>query len=366
MSALEVLASLCLAVSLFAAYARFHPQNPDDDPQVGFSTIRSTWWRWSILSLAADAVSAPLLTRLLLQPGPPPAQLYSFLMPAWLLLLVISLADAVRSVRFRSAMGELATVEGSRPSQTPTYVLTVLWLALAMPWPFVLQFNRGAGAAYAAFVGFIAFRMIMALSFGRLTKEPSILNSDPELADLVARSGVKVNWLGHGAGAQFNAFALPGGKIIIVGPRSSLPTRQAHAIIAHELTHLKYGDVDLYVRMLVARSIFGLAVSLPVLISAGDQLTWGHCLVAIALARAANGLVTLAFGPHTRRHEFRADREAASIVDPDSIANGLTRIHLAQGAPDVWPRWLEPFMTHPPLKQRIAAIRASAPSEGTA
>ena len=361
MSVLEAMATLCLAVSLFAAFARFHPQDPNAEPDWSFAVIRSTWWRWSVLSIIADAASVPMLVALALDPGPAPSTLLSIIGPIWVLMLVVSAADATRTARFRKAMGEFAAVEGARPSQVAAYAVTMLWFVVTIPIPIIFRFDHGSAAAFFAFVAFVAYRMVMALSFNRLTKEPSILDADPEIRELVERSGIRLDWIGHAASAQFNAFALPNHKILIMGPRSSLPALETHALVAHELTHLKYGDVALYVRMLLVRSFAGLAVSLPVLIVAGDQLTWGICLIAIALARAANGVVTLAFAKACRNIEFRADREAGTLVDPRAMVDALTRIHLGQGAPHVWPSWLSPFMTHPSLAERRRALLGPTP-----
>jgi Zn-dependent protease with chaperone function len=146
-----------------------------------------------------------------------------------------------------------------------------------------------------------------------------------------------------------NAFALPGGTVVVTDPLVKLATDDAalQGVLAHEIGHVAHRDL---VRQVVSGTVVGAVVTLI----AGDVSG-----VAVALPAA------LARLSYSRDMEREADAYAVDLLGRKGIAAGpfadlLQRLqaeHAAGAAPD-WTRYLQ---THPDTAERIEAIRAAAP-----
>lgn len=161
------------------------------------------------------------------------------------------------------------------------------------------------------------------------------------------------------------------------GLLQKLSSSELAAVLAHEITHIRHGDVFV-MRLAVAAGsmthamadagIFLLIAYFPVLWSTGSALS----LAAIALLITAPMVSDLLQLSLSRRREFLADAGAVELTgDPLSLARALERIQKLQG--DDWERfaarggrWLRWFRTHPTTAERIERLRelVAAPRPG--
>lgn len=358
-------ATACLAVVLFAFFMRFQAQPVNISREEAFGRSTAAFKFWSAVIAAADLISVPLLVYVAIDPTP--SRWRHFPLFTLVVVLAFVIGEKARSRRFRSIHTDAAPASemSEPPSTTPSVVFAFTWLGLLSPLV-MLDLNRGQQFALFAYASTIAWRALIWAHYRQAFKRPSELDKEPDVTELAERMGVNVAWLGHMPGATFNAFALHGNRILLVGPRSMLEPDESLAIIGHELTHLKNRDTVLYLRMHYWRMALGLLVPCGLLIAAGENAGVGSVLLAIASARLANAIVSWVYAKRLKPLEYVADRGATESTSPEVFSAALEKIHLANGIPDEWPIWTQPFISHPPLKQRLASIRASAPSEGTA
>jgi STE24 endopeptidase len=148
---------------------------------------------------------------------------------------------------------------------------------------------------------------------------------------------------------------------------------EVEVVLAHELAHHKHADIW--------RSL-GLEGVIAVVVFAGVQLAiqWVGPSLGIAgvadpaslpLMLLVGGALSFALQPvalaRSRDAERRADAYAVALTGrPDALVSALRRLgqqNLAEDAPSKFTEIA--FLTHPPIPQRIAAIRAaSAGAEG--
>ncbi|WP_158295615.1 zinc metalloprotease HtpX [Crenalkalicoccus roseus] len=157
---------------------------------------------------------------------------------------------------------------------------------------------------------------------------------------------------------------------VTLGLLRALPPRELAAVLAHEVAHLRHGDVAVMrlaaaaaalSRTMATLGIVLLALWLPALLALGQAPS----PLAVALLVAApliGDLLTLSL---SRRREFLADAGAVELTgDPLALSAALARIQRLQG--DDWermaargPRWLRWFRTHPTVEERIARLAAT-------
>ncbi|MDA8231428.1 MAG: zinc metalloprotease HtpX [Magnetospirillum sp.] len=160
------------------------------------------------------------------------------------------------------------------------------------------------------------------------------------------------------------AIAVSGGLV------DALPSRELAAVLAHEVSHHRHGDLrilrlaDAAGRLTRFLSLFGLlslAIFLPATM-AGIKLPLLPLLL-LAVAPIATDLLTLEL---SRTREFAADASAAEITgDAEGLMLALRRIDVLQGGG--WerlgrpPSWLRLFRTHPTTAERLARLEELAP-----
>jgi heat shock protein HtpX len=151
----------------------------------------------------------------------------------------------------------------------------------------------------------------------------------------------------------------------------ALPRRELAAVLAHEIAHIRHGDL-LVLRLATAAATLtcGMAYLGALVLLALLPVLWASGMVPSPLA-----LVPLLAGPPlsdvltlslSRRREFLADAGAVELTgDVAALAEALARIWRLQG--DDWERlasrgarWLRWFRTHPTVEDRIAALRGMA------
>lgn len=160
--------------------------------------------------------------------------------------------------------------------------------------------------------------------------------------------------------------ALSGGML------HGLPGRELAAVLAHEISHLRAGDLRL-LRLAEAggrltRTLALVGLALVLLYLPALDMMGGVPLLPLLLLMAApivSDLLTLTL---SRTREFEADAGAAELTgDPAALIGALSRLEVLQGGG--WerlrrsrtPRWLRLIRTHPTTEERIARLRELAP-----
>ena len=148
-----------------------------------------------------------------------------------------------------------------------------------------------------------------------------------------------------------------------------LDSREAVAVLAHELSHVRNNDIrvmgvaDLFSRLTSMLSIFGLlllVINLPLLLMGAVNVNW----VAILILIFAPNLSALAQMGLSRTREYDADLNAVSLTgDPEGLAKALLKIE--QGGGRLLERILLPgrhvpepslLRTHPPTAERVRRL----------
>lgn len=151
-----------------------------------------------------------------------------------------------------------------------------------------------------------------------------------------------------------------------------LPGRELAAVLAHEISHLRAGDLKLLrlaegagrlTRMLALFGLVLMALYLPALGAQG-----GLPLLPLLLLVAAPLVSDLLALTLSRTREFEADAGAAELTgDPACLIAALRRIEALQDGG--WerlrrrrtPGWLRLIRTHPTTDERVARLRELAP-----
>jgi heat shock protein HtpX len=178
---------------------------------------------------------------------------------------------------------------------------------------------------------------------------------------------------------MMNAFAVgrPEDSAIAVtdGLLRGLNLRQVTGVLAHEMSHIRNGDLkvmalgDVLTRLTSLMSTLGLialAFSLPAMLAAGMQIPWLAILLLI-FAPTIGGLMQLAL---SRAREYDADLDAAGLTgDPQGLASALLTLERRQGR--LWEGLLLPgsrlpdpslLRTHPPTEERARRLMSLTPA----
>ncbi|HEX2526693.1 MAG TPA: zinc metalloprotease HtpX [Geminicoccus sp.] len=147
----------------------------------------------------------------------------------------------------------------------------------------------------------------------------------------------------------------------------ALPSRELAAVLAHEVAHLRHGDLFIMRLAQTAGSLTSaMANTGMILLILLLPLAWSAGVVvsplAVLLLLAAPLISDLLQRSLSRRREFLADAGAAELTgDPVGMIQALERLHMIQG--DDWERfasrggrWLHWFRTHPPLRERVERL----------
>ncbi|HYL23821.1 MAG TPA: protease HtpX [Burkholderiales bacterium] len=252
---------------------------------------------------------------------------------------------------------------------------------------------------YAALLGFGGALVSLALSkwtakalMGvRLVAAPQT-PEEAWLRDTVAlhaeRAGIAMPQVGIFEAAEMNAFATGARRnaalvAVSSGLLRGMTRHEAAAVLGHEITHVANGDMVTLalIQGVVNTFVIFLARIIGTLLDGAlgtgraDEHRRGTgpvyfvvvVLLQIVLGLFAN-LIVMAFSRH---REFRADAGGAGLAGTASMIAALERLQLSQAS--VLPDQLAAFgisgrateglarlfMSHPPLADRIAALRAS-------
>jgi len=170
-----------------------------------------------------------------------------------------------------------------------------------------------------------------------------------------------------------NAFAMGrhGDAAVAVtdGMIRSLTLRELSGVLAHEISHVRNGDLwlmglaDTVSRLTRMMSLFGqilLLFNLPLLLTGAVTIPWGLILLLV-LAPTIGALLQLAL---SRTREYDADLGGALLTgDPMALAGALRK--LERNGRGLWESLLMPgrrdpnpslLRTHPPTEERIRRL----------
>lgn len=152
--------------------------------------------------------------------------------------------------------------------------------------------------------------------------------------------------------------------------------REVEAVLAHEVAHVANGDMVTLALLQGVMNTFVIFLS-RVLGTVIDRAVFrtergygiGYWVTVIALEIVFGLLAGLVVRAFSRWREYRADRGAAELEDPESMIRALQALQRMQELPSDMPKQLaafgirgggafaQLFSTHPPLSKRIAALR---------
>jgi heat shock protein HtpX len=270
-----------------------------------------------------------------------------------------------------------------------------IWAAhtMSQAWPFALA---GAGAWFA--IAYLFHQNIIDASVGARAvdrqAEPTIYNL---LENLCISRGITTPALrviesdalnAFASGVQEKAYSVT----VTRGLINTLTKDEMEAVLAHELTHIRNGDVRMLVIAVVFVGIFSFVGELAfrgLRFGGGGGSSGGSSsshrskgsgggggaliaiIVALLLIALSYALAIVIRFSLSRRREFLADAGAVELTkNPDALISALRKIsgHSdIKGAPqEVQEMFIENsrsgfadlFATHPPIEKRIAALVA--------
>lgn len=203
------------------------------------------------------------------------------------------------------------------------------------------------------------------------------------VAELARDAGIKMPEVGIFPAHESNAFATGWNKndalvAVSQGLLERFSPDEVKAVLAHEIGHVANGDmvtlaliqgvVNTFV-MFFAR-IFGNFVD-KVILKNEDGPGIGYFVATIFAELVLGILASIIVMWFSRKREFKADEAGARLAGTGSMIGALERLRAEQGIPVEMPSSLTAFgingglknglagllMTHPPLEQRIAALR---------
>jgi len=228
----------------------------------------------------------------------------------------------------------------------------------------------GAAGIYA--LGRISPAMVLKMYKARVLETNELPELHHVIRDLAARADLPaVPRLYYVPSQMLNAFAVgrreDSAIAITDGLLRAMSLRQIAGIVAHEIAHVKNGDLkvmglaDVLNRITGFMSTLGL-LGIPALFGMGWNIPVTGLLLLI-FAPTIGGLLQLAL---SRAREFDADLDGASLTgDPEGLASALA--HLEKRQQGKWEglmlpgsRFPEPSLlrSHPKTEDRIARLMA--------
>ena len=157
---------------------------------------------------------------------------------------------------------------------------------------------------------------------------------------------------------------------VTTGLLNRLSTRELAGVLAHEMSHVRNGDLwimgvaDILSRLTLFMSylaVFLVAVNLPLVLMGEAHIPWLPVLL-LYFAPTVSAVLQLAL---SRTREYDADLEGARLSgDPDGLASALMKLERYQG--QFWENILMPgrknpapslLRSHPQTEDRVARLR---------
>lgn len=172
---------------------------------------------------------------------------------------------------------------------------------------------------------------------------------------------------------------------VTTGILELLKNEELEGVLAHELSHIKNYDIRLMTVVIICVGIINLLAQIFLRVSSfggrgrsrGNQVTVVFALVGFVLLIFSPVIAKLIQLAVSRKREFLADASGALLTRyPEGLARALEKIegvgqplaransataHLFFANPfGSHRRWLNLFSTHPPVADRVAALRSIA------
>lgn len=205
------------------------------------------------------------------------------------------------------------------------------------------------------------------------------------VAELAEKAGIGMPEVAIFPSRASNAFATGWNKndslvAVSEGMLQRFSPAEVRAVMAHEIGHVANGDmvtltliqgvVNTFV-MFFAR-IIGNFVDRALFRNEGEGPGIGYFISTIVAELVLGLLASIIVMWFSRQREFRADAASAQLVGSGSMIAALERLRAEQGIPVEMPGEMTAFgingnlkrglagllVTHPPLEERIAALRA--------
>lgn len=237
-------------------------------------------------------------------------------------------------------------------------------------------------------VSLLLSKMMAKMSMGvQLIEQPSSSEQRwllETVAELAEKAGIGMPDVGVFHSAQANAFATGWNRnnalvAVSTGLLQKMSRDEVKAVLGHEIGHVANGDmitlaliqgvVNAFV-MFFARIIGNFVDKAVFKNERGPGIAF---YVSTFIAEMVLGILasTIVFW-FSRRREYRADVAGAELVSPRAMIGALQRLQAEYGKPSEMPGELVAFgisgelkhslgglfMSHPPLEQRIAALRS--------
>jgi heat shock protein HtpX len=165
---------------------------------------------------------------------------------------------------------------------------------------------------------------------------------------------------------------------VSTGLLASMNKSEAEAVLGHEVTHVANGDmitltliqgvVNTFV--IVLSRVIGYFVDRVILKNERDEAGIGYYVTSIVAQIALGILASMVVMWFSRLREFRADTGGAKLSSPSKMIAALERLKAAHEPPALPNQMaafgisggtnglMRLFMSHPPLDERIAALKA--------
>jgi heat shock protein HtpX len=202
---------------------------------------------------------------------------------------------------------------------------------------------------------------------------------------LAAQANIGMPEVGIFDAEEMNAFATGARRnaalvAVSSGLLRNMSRSQAEAVLGHEITHVANGDMVtlallqgvLNTFVIFLARIIGGIVDRAVLRNDRQGSGIGFFLTTLVAQFVLGIFASLIVMWYSRRREFRADRGGANLAGTGNMIDALQVLKRSQGLP--MPPQMQAFgintgksegimrlfMSHPPLDERIAALRSSA------
>lgn len=185
---------------------------------------------------------------------------------------------------------------------------------------------------------------------------------------------------------EINAFATGANRnnalvAVSTGLLRAMNRDEAEAVLGHEVSHVANGDMVTMALLqgvlntfviVLARVVGGIVDSFLSGNREGEGRGFGYYIIVMVLEVVFGLFATMIAMWFSRRREFRADAGGANLAGRNKMIAALERLN-AQHAQSTLPAQVEAFgiaggigqglkrlfLSHPPLEQRIAALRAA-------
>lgn len=253
--------------------------------------------------------------------------------------------------------------------------------------------NLGSLLVFAAVMGFGGSLISLAISkwmakksMGVQVIETPSSSTEVWLVDTVRKyakeAGIGMPEVGIFPSPEVNAFATGANRnnalvAVSAGLLHSMTREEAEAVIGHEIAHVANGDMVTLALIQGVVNTFVMFLSRVIghtvdrVVFKNEEGQGPAFFVTMIVAELVLGiLASIIVMWFSRQREFRADRGGASLAGRGAMIAALERLASVHGQPlpdkmaafgingGTPQGWKRLFMTHPPLAERIAALRA--------